>query len=363
MLLKQSSSLRILEIGEVSRMRHAFPTTEFFSTFVRDSESSRAAGVELVSAKTLIPLARRLSKDPIDLVVVHASPHGPLEALVRTIFRRSTLHGHFPIFRTFAQQLFRRAVNAPVAVLDLHDSPTILECNRHLLEASTLYFKRELPSDRWRLFSRGGKVPTFRYRLARHGDELSRIRPLSLGIPDSMLTFANLAPSPGGKDIDVFFAGRLHGSSTLRERGAEELANLAKAGFRVDITDKPMPPAEYFACCARAWLVWSPEGYGWDCFRAYEAALAASVPLASRQTIERHKPLIDNEHCIYYDAEPGQLTQAVQRALNDRDRLLKMADAARDHVLRHHTPRALAEYVAHTTLAAAAESKPDGDVS
>jgi glycosyltransferase involved in cell wall biosynthesis len=353
MSLKQSSSLRILEIGEVSRMRHAFPNTEFYSTFIRDSASNKQAGIELVSAKTLIPLAQRLSKEPFDLVVVHASPHSLIEALIRTIFRRSALRGHLPIFRSFAQQLFRRKVNGPVAVLDLHDSPTILECNRHLLEASTLYFKRELPSDRWRLFSRGGKVPTFRYRLAHQSDKLSCIRPLSLGIPDNMLAFANHAPRPVSKDVDVFFAGRLHGSSTLRERGADELANLARAGFRVEITDKPMPPAEYFSRCARAWLVWSPEGYGWDCFRAYEAALAGSVPLVSRQTIERHKPFVDNEHCIYYDVEAGQLTQTIQRALSDRDRLLTMATAARDHVLRHHTSQALAEYVAQSTLAAA----------
>jgi hypothetical protein len=38
--------------------------------------------------------------------------------------------------------------------------------------------------------------------------------------------------------------------------------------------------------------------------------------------------------------------------LNDRDRLLKMAEAARAHVLRHHTPQALAHYIVSTTLAA-----------
>ena len=126
--------------------------------------------------------------------------------------------------------------------------------------------------------------------------------------------------------------------------------------LRIEISDGPMSPSEYLARCARAWLVWSPEGYGWDCFRAYEAALAGSAPLIGRQGIERHQPLIDDEHSIYYDLEPGQLTQTVERALKDRGRLVKIAAAAREHVLQHHTPIALARYVVETTLAAAGSS-------
>src|SRR5260221_10199459 len=50
-----SSGPRILEIGQVARMHYAYPrTTEFFSTYVMDSERSRPSGSELVSAKTLV---------------------------------------------------------------------------------------------------------------------------------------------------------------------------------------------------------------------------------------------------------------------------------------------------------------------
>jgi glycosyltransferase involved in cell wall biosynthesis len=157
---------------------------------------------------------------------------------------------------------------------------------------------------------------------------------------------------PGGKDIDVFFAGRLKESSSVREHGLEELMQLQKQGIRIDIQDGGLSAPEYLARCARAWLVWAPEGYGWDCFRTYEAAFAGSVPLISRQTIERYEPLSDNEQCFYYDVESGQLAQTVLRALNDRDHLLKMAEAAREHVMRHHTPQALARHIVSTTLAA-----------
>ena len=64
-------------------------------------------------------------------------------------------------------------------------------------------------------------------------------------------------------------------------------------------------------------------------------------------------PFIDGKHAVYYDIEPGQLTLAVRRALNDRAGLMAMAQAAQSNILKHHTPHALARYVAETTLAAA----------
>jgi len=215
-------------------MRHAFPqTTEFFSTYVEDSKRRKPAGSELVSAATLVPLWRRLSDANLDLVVVHASPHGLVEGLVRTIFRRSALRGHLPLLRGVGQQLLRRAASAPVAVLDLQDSPSILNCNRYLLEKSTIYFKRELPPDRWRLLMDAGKTPTLRYRrIERYRSALARIRPLSLGLPDHVQGIPAPGMPPGGKDIDVFFAGRLTGSSTVRERGQQELIQLQKQGVR-----------------------------------------------------------------------------------------------------------------------------------
>src|SRR6476619_420505 len=101
-------SPRILEIGEDSLMRHALPdTTEFFSTFVRYSESNKPPGTNLISTKTLFALNRRLFDPGLDLIVVHSSQQGLLEGIMRTVFRRSTLRGHLPFLRSVAQQLLR----------------------------------------------------------------------------------------------------------------------------------------------------------------------------------------------------------------------------------------------------------------
>jgi glycosyltransferase involved in cell wall biosynthesis len=349
---------RILEIGQVPRMHYAYPgTTEFYSTYVMDSGRSKPAGSTLVSAATLAPLASRLLDPQLDLVVVHASPHGLVEGMVRTIFRRATLSGHCPLFRGLAQQLLRRGTVAPVAVVDLEDSPFILSCNRHLLRRATLYFKRELPADRWQLLATAGKVPTRRFRASPdYQSALTRIRSLSLGLPDHILSAGSFEPAGEQKNIDVFFAGKLHGSSTVRERGIQELMPLRDAGYRIEIREGGLSPADYLELCSRAWLVWAPQGYGWDCFRSYEAAFAGSVPLISRQTIERHQPLNDGEHAVYYDLEPGALARAVRRTLENRERLLAMAQAARQHVLHYHTPTALARYVVRSTLAAGGRS-------
>lgn len=355
-----NSDPRILEIGQVPRMHHAYPgTTEFYSTYVMDSARNKPAGSTLVSAASLAPLANRLIDPRLDLVVVHASPHGLAEGMVRTIFRRATLSGHCPLFRGVAQQLLRRGTAAPVAVVDLEDSPFVLNCNRHLLRRATLYFKRELPADRWQLLATAGRVPTQRFRAnPDYQAALSRVRPLSLGLPDHVLSAGSLKPTGEKKNIDVFFAGKLNGSSTVRERGMRELIPLRDAGYRIEICEGGLSPADYLERCSRAWLVWAPQGYGWDCFRSYEAAFAGSVPLISRQTIERHQPLNDGEHAVYYDLEPGALARAVQRALENRERLLAMAQAARQHVLRYHTSAALARYVVQSALAAAGRPSP-----
>jgi len=149
----------------------------------------------------------------------------------------------------------------------------------------------------------------------------------------------------GEKTIDVFFAGHIGDSSTVRERGFAELLALRQHGYAIDVSDTALPLEEYLARCRRAHLVWSPEGLGWQCFRTYEAAICGAVPLCSRPGIERYRPLIADEHAIYYDVEPGELTRTVMAALADRARLRDIGAAALEHVRAFHTPAAIARYI------------------
>ncbi len=358
---------RIIEIGEVPLMRQAFPhTTEFFATGPLRPDDL-GPNDRHVSLGTLAHLRRRLAARDVDIVVVQPAQHTPwsLRGLARDLFRRSALWGRAPILRTLGPQLVRGTVAAPIAVWDIEEVPYIFAHNFYLLDRADLYFKRELPPDHWRVFMSTGhwRTPTPRYRaVPLHRSRIAKLRPLSLGPPFEVVGHPAAAPLPPlEKTVDVFFSGRVEQSSTVRVRGMAELLRLRAEGFRIDIADKPLPLAEFLRRCAQAHIVWSPEGYGWECFRTYEAALCGSVALQNRQTVDRHQPLKDGIHALYYDVEPGELTRVIVAALADKDRLARIAAAGRTHVLDHHTPAAIARYIVATTLAhRAAAQHEDG---
>ena len=136
----------------------------------------------------------------------------------------------------------------------------------------------------------------------------------------------------------------------MRGRGISELLALRDKGLKIDIANEVLSPREFYERCARAWLVWSPEGLGWDCFRHYEALACKAVPIINYPAIERHQPLIEREHAFYYGVEPGGLTRTVLFALSNKGRLARMAEAGCSHVLAHHTPAAIARYIVGATL-------------
>lgn len=357
------ASLRIIEIGDKPYVKQAFPEqTTYFSTYHVAEAVDPARGMYAVSLQTIRDLRERLQAPDLSLIVCHPTFFSPWHWrwLGRAVFDRRILQGQFPFVRALGPQLLRERTRVPIAVLDQEDLPVINRSNFFLLDRCRTYFKRELPVDRWHVFLKTGhpNLPTPRFRrLARYAGRAQKIRPLSMGLP---MWQAHLLPWPTmEKKADVFFAGRVHDSSWVRQTGFREINALRERGIVVDIPDQPLPPEEFYRRCAQAWLTWSPEGFGWECFRHYEAPACGSVPVINSPTVERHKPLVDGEHAIFYTVENGGLTQAITTALADKERLKRIAAAGRAHVLAHHTPRALAEYIVRTTLGLATET-PDG---
>jgi glycosyltransferase involved in cell wall biosynthesis len=236
-------------------------------------------------------------------------------------------------------------------VLDTEDYPAVKNDRLFLLSRCKLYFKRELPPDHWRLFmgTAHPNLPSRRFRQQRHYREMvAKMRPLPIGLP---IESRGLLPMEAQKKTaDVFFAGDTESSSTVRTAGMRELTALRERGITVDIPPSRLPLPEFYQRAARAWLVWSPEGLGWDCFRHYEALACGAVPVINQPTVERHRPLIAGEHAFYYDSTPGELTRIIVAALADKERLRAIARAGEAHVMAHHTPDALARYVIETTL-------------
>jgi hypothetical protein len=349
---------RILEIGEHPLMMEAFPaTTSHWSTRL-ELDAKANGDAELVTLGSLPRLVRALSSDAYDLVVLQPTSFRfwQWQAITRSLFRRSILRGRTSYFRSLGQELIRAHVRAPIAIWDMADAPIIPSQHAFFLDRSTLYFKRELPADHWRVFmgTLHHQVPTLRFRnAAKHRRRIEKLRPISLGLPLGLDRSPMSDLHNTEKESDVFFAGRVQGSATVRETGLKELLALRERGLRVDIPDSPLPLPEFLKRSAQAWLTWAPEGYGYETFRAYEAPFCGSVPVLNLPPIHRYKPLQDGVHCFYHAPEPGSLTRTVEMALADRARLIGMARSARQFVLAEHTFSSLGRYVAETTLAQA----------
>ncbi len=339
------ASLNIVEIGRPFVKLHLPQTRVFCSPM---DGFGLDPGIEPLRA-----LPGALANPGLDLVVCHAQRFSPwsLRWLLRKLGNRRTWREGLPFASVAGPQFLRLDCKAPIAVIDFEDDRFISRSDLFLLDRAALWFKRELPVDHWQVFTRTAHhgLPTGKFRRdARNSERVSKLRPLSLGAP---LNRDDAYPSaPAEKSSDIFFAGTIDGSSSVRKRGLEEVMALAGLGYVIDIPQAHLPRLEFLARAAAAHLVWSPEGYGWDCFRHHEAPLCFSVPLINRPTIERHAPLEDGVHAHYYDPEPGALTRAAIAALADKSRLAQMAQAARAHVETHHSLGARVEYLVRETL-------------
>jgi hypothetical protein len=344
------STLRIVEIN-TPHMAAAFPQqTQSFSPMPFDPGSD----LNKLSVANLGALLRALRDPELSLIVTAPSQLAPWRMLMRTLFDRRSWLGHSHFGSALGPHLLRLPITAPIAVIDTGDFPYINRVDLFLLERCKFYFKRELPPDHWRLFTNTAhrELPTRRFRRqSRLRHHLDKLRPISLGLPGTM---KDLQPADLDKTADVFVSSGVEGTSTVRQAGMREIVALRDRGFRIDIAEGRLSPQEFYRRCAQAWIVWSPEGLGWDCFRHYEALGCGSVPLINQPTIERHRPLINGVHALYYDPEPGFLTQAIEAALTDKDRLRTIARDGKAYVLAHHTLTAIANYVVETTLGAQA---------
>jgi hypothetical protein len=205
---------------------------------------------------------------------------------------------------------------------------------------------RELPPNHMNLFLnmdyRCGDVVNIQ-RQKRLKPNFAKIKPFSLGF-DFSDTPLTAKVEPHEKIHDVFYVGANH-TTTVRQQGLEELKALRSAGLRVFMPEQRLSKPDFYRACAQSWLVWSPEGQGWDCHRHYEALMFYSVPLINTPTIERLWPFVSGEHCLYYRPEKGGLTEAIERALRDREALLRIAEQGRAHILRHHTRSQLVRHI------------------
>jgi glycosyltransferase involved in cell wall biosynthesis len=343
------ASARILEIGDFHYVKAQYPErTTLLWTGGRSPLLDRSQYFDCTAARFLGAIAD-VRAGRYDLVVVYMGLRSPWHP--RNWLRALAAEPMRPLpalSRVFGVSWLRFvSIPAPLVVLDMNDAFILGRHNFFLLDQADLVFKRELPVDRWHILchSLHPRLPTRRIRRQRRWQErLAKIQPIALPSP----VIDTGAPRHGEfpeKTTDVFFSGNVAENSWVRRTGMAELEELARRGIKVDVPAERLPPEEFRRRLARAWLAWSPSGFSWECFRTSEAAQCLSVPVLNYPTVELHRPLVDGRHVIYYNPEPGGLVRAVETALVDKQKLERMAIAAREHVLRYHTPRALVDYV------------------
>ncbi len=335
--------LRILEIGHFCPFKRTWPErVTWLCPGGRPGKTSTPVHTQpFVTEKDLPRLERALAQGEFDLLVHWACGVSTWMPTPRHLFLWNFLPTRlFNLNRRIVRRLSDHAPDVPLAVLDPHDAPQLDPQDLPLLDRCRAFFKRELPSDSSTLFFR--YIDRHRARAGIPG----MVHPLPLGLSPERVAAAPTTDLE--KTTDIFFSGRVD-FPPVRRRGIDRLLALRRDGLRVEIGER-MPLSEYMERCARAWLVWSPEGYGKECFRHYETPLCRSLPVINRAPMLRHQPLEEGVHCFYYDAEKDDLATVVRQALVDRDRLRTMAAAGREHVLRHHTFEAICRYVLETTL-------------
>ena len=184
----------------------------------------------------------------------------------------------------------------PLVAVDFNDHFGIRRPGFFLLDKADVVFKRELPADRWQVLA-GSAHPALPTRRIRSQSALAA----AAGKAASHCAAARRA-SILRRSGRVSFRKRRRISSSAATppptHGCGEPGLATLQGARGSRYSRRHPgharcrAQEFYRRMSRAWLAWSPSGFGWECYRTDEAAQCLTVPVVNHPTIERHRPLL-----------------------------------------------------------------------
>lgn len=315
--------VRVLEISRVGLFCALLPKSTTWIRWGGPLVADEPNNPETLSVKTLIRTLILLTKREFDLIVLPAIH--PEHSHGQSGYKNAAKSA----LRSLAdQQLSAKLLSilglskSRKIILDISDDRHLCETALRLFPDSERYFKREL--DLGKSYAPG---------------ILEKLRPIPLFVPNE-----ERIPAKKSKIYDVFFSGAL--CSPARRKAVAEALKLEAQGIATYIPDAPLPYDEFLDALSRSWLVLSPEGLGWDCYRHYEACLAGAVPVINEPSYRRRLFLQEGSHSFYYKPEGSQLTDCLTKLLSDKQKLTEVAEAGRRHVLAHHTRAAIARQIA-----------------
>jgi len=254
------------------------------------------------------------------------------------VFRtyRENMRTQYKYLSSFPLSIAEICRAAPVIVVDLIDPPYLRPTDIDILKDCLLYFKREIPYNRFVLYH---ALFQFNYLRGAQKDEtlsalLHKVHGIPLGIPDDK--FYELTTLRVDKqDIDVFWGGRI--SNTMRTTAMRLLNELSeRKTWNIVVAKESLPFQEYCQTIARSKVSVSVEGGGWDCDRHYEAVALGSLPLINKPTVDAVWWHTMPEE-IYFENNFSNFASRIEQLLNvetlRQECLLKMERVIKEHML------------------------------
>ncbi|MHA1370873.1 MAG: hypothetical protein ACTSRA_14320, partial [Promethearchaeota archaeon] len=170
----------------------------------------------------------------------------------------------------------------PVVGIEIRDASCLMFRNRMILEKSSVYFKRELPFDRFFMYYPDRLQPwkTKRKELFPY---FEKIYGIPLGIEDDKY-FELKKMRKNTKEIDILYIVTI--TNTLRNSALAYLEKLAKNTKYKIVLKESVPFDEYCDLISKSKITISIAGSRWECFRHYEAIALGSIPMINRPTID-----------------------------------------------------------------------------
>lgn len=248
---------------------------------------------------------------------------------------------------TLVLDWLRRGIDLPpIVVVDDMDDSFIHPVDFDLLANCVVYFKRELPFNRFFCF---------RLRLGLSNEELMnfacKLRPLWTSYDlKSISTFTSVDDlrSYNNRDIDMLFLGSMH-NSYGRQLILPILEKLGKRYKVISPTSGRRNKDEFYELLKRSKICISPEGRGWDTPKHYELPFFGGLLFIPRPTIELAIDFKDGENCIFIDNHFKDLEKLADYYLSNPALSAGIAKKGYDLTRDYLCNNKLAEYILETT--------------
>ena len=311
--------------------------------------SAEAGADEQAGYRRLLKLRCEVDEGKFDLVIANNINRSPFPghkgwATTASLAARLFTVQHRRLDSWWAPWVVRGGKSrTPLAAIDSRDGHYIFPWDQPLLEAATLYFKKDLM-----YWPRRALMPLMNFQGERRiKPHEGKLRPMSMGVEENRFV---ASPRPvHERDVDIFMSG--NENNPLRRQVREKIEALA-GQYRVEVHTQMLPHEQYVEMLQRAKLAVCVESFGGETWRQYEVAAAGAVPLMSWPYTEVHNPLLPDVHAFYFSYMSDHFERTVADALSDPVRLQRMSTAASRFVVAEKGRGRLLNYIVETALGA-----------